>query len=232
MKKISFFYISVRKSFFFIHFFLFYILGTAQVFHKFDDNIILWTADYKLRWEDFQGTPDENHFASAVTNYSIIVRFEYCEDFIKVFVENTFLKKTSWKKYNTSDNLLKHEQGHFDIAEIYARQIRKMITQISYNRLSEFFEKIKYIEKKQGSLLKKEQKKYDYETNLSRDIEAQSKWSKEIEKRLTALNDYNNPVIILKMPKGNLDNISMSEIELLKLINEFIEKDTTIIKTP
>jgi hypothetical protein len=47
----------------------------------------------------------------------------------KIFTKNTFDCKLSWvrpnQKYRT--DLLEHEQGHFDLCEIYTRQLRKRL---------------------------------------------------------------------------------------------------------
>ncbi len=79
--------------------------------------------------------------------------------------------------------ILKHEQGHFDITEIFARKLHASIGNLKPSK--------KTIEKNVSQLAEKIiqqkndfQKKYDAETNFGMNKEAQKIWEKIIEKEL------------------------------------------------
>ena len=103
-----------------------------------DQTLIPWTKDYLLKWSDF--TPVQQHDYSEVAyahtdiKYNAIIEVNNidsdCKFTIKkVQVEAVFMP-TSWvarEFLNESEQkkayVLKHEQGHFDISEEYARKM-------------------------------------------------------------------------------------------------------------
>ena len=176
-----------------------FILATSDT-HKRKD-LILWSDKNKLQWKDFKKNGGIES-RSAGTCYTIKL-----EDKItingKIIVKICayFIKSESWKKKSTvGEYLLKHEQGHFDIAEIYARKIRKKL-------LSETnFQEVKVAEVKirssQLGLFRESssyQDIYDKETDHSKNVEAQERWNKKIEEELVSLEAYSNPEITLNI---------------------------------
>lgn len=99
---------------------------------EYESNKIIWNQDKKLEWKDFTGVLDPNLFGNALTSYKIEIIPENvlvdAEDNIQNYENLTvvakFYKDKSWATSRT-DGLLAHEQLHFDIAELYARKIRK-----------------------------------------------------------------------------------------------------------
>jgi len=88
-----------------------------------------WNEFYKLQWHDFQGEPDPSSHGDAATAVSIkakpfLVRKEISYDVVAVFN-----RSKSWIR-DKSPSLLAHERLHFDIAELYARKIRKKISEL------------------------------------------------------------------------------------------------------
>lgn len=89
------------------------------------DNLILWSASNKLTWNDFQGNPDTTSNYKAITTSQIGFTPEIHKDSIILSVPCNFLKSESWSVRKSNYALLAHEQLHFDIAELVARNIRK-----------------------------------------------------------------------------------------------------------
>jgi hypothetical protein len=87
-------------------------------------DLIEWNEYYSLTWEDFQGTPDKQAIGDAGTAVQIKAKPFYVKDQVQYDVEALFNRKKSWSR-GKSESLLQHEQLHFDIAELYARKIRK-----------------------------------------------------------------------------------------------------------
>lgn len=91
------------------------------------------------------------------------------------------------KKSNSID-LFTHEIYHFKITEIFARKIRKEITQNNINNKSI----IENVVEKNINLENKFQKKYDYDTFHSYVYNEQKKYEKLIDSILNSLNKYKN----------------------------------------
>ena len=94
-----------------------------------------------------------------------------------------FYPTESW--YNpllADDSVLAHEQLHFDITELFTRIMKKRLELISFsdNVKTEIQEIYLEILKDLADF----QEKYDWETNFSRNKEAQLRWNKEIEMAL------------------------------------------------
>lgn len=166
-----------------------YTISTSYTISK-DTDKIVWSNDYQLQWKDFAGSVKDQNGMDAMTacvvepkkdkegNASIICYFD---------------KKSSWRiKKKETDNLLRHEQYHFNLSEIFTRKIRKEVIEKKAEYASKEFNKIF---KKIWKDCEKEQRKYDKETNHSRVSEEQSRWETEIDKQLQELNDFSNPII-------------------------------------
>ena len=127
---------------------------------------------------------------SALSAIRVRLDYEvrYNLDWIKVQCE--FSKKFSIARKDKSPNLLLHEQGHFDLAEIYAREIRHDILTIRSKVNRDNYKMLDSIHHLWDSKLLKEQIKYDKETDYSRDTLRQSEWMVEIKSRLQKLSRY------------------------------------------
>lgn len=152
---------------------------------------ISWNEKYKLKWSDFRALPDSNSFASAAS--SIIITYSVIKKdstyTIKVFCY--FLRSSSWTWEKDDCLLLKHEQGHFDIAELFARKFRKAISGKKFSLYDiniELAVILSYIRDDRWRY----DKTYDQETDFSRDNEKQILWSKKIRDELNKLNSYKN----------------------------------------
>lgn len=100
-----------------------------------------WSHDRLLTWNDFQGKPDKTiplwqHAMSATK----LVHFTESDPvkkpskiklkLNKVRFEAHFVPKRAWAgTKHPSKDLLKHEQGHFDLAELIARELTEKIIQ-------------------------------------------------------------------------------------------------------
>ncbi|NMR32775.1 DUF922 domain-containing protein [Chryseobacterium aquaticum] len=94
---------------------------------------IEWKEDRKLVWSNFKSNKNNQHGKDIVAYthcgwvYSV-VKSSNPKGGAKVNIETIFNEDKSWKDdTRITDYVLNHEQKHFDIAEIYARKIRKEI---------------------------------------------------------------------------------------------------------
>ena len=110
-----------------------------------------------------------------------------------------FSSKESWVcSDQKTEDILKHEQGHFDLTEIYARMFRKqvMAATFTFKNLKDKYNKI-HTEIISG--WNKEQNLYDKETDHGIDSTKQHQWLKDIAKRLDELKAYSDTLISIKL---------------------------------
>ncbi len=147
---------------------------------------IPWTREHRLNWSDFKGKPT-NSRAAAVTASGITYQFSSMskgDDVILDFEVSThFYPHKSWYQPELCDDvILGHEQLHFDISELYARQMRKRLRETRFTQHVKA--EIKAIYKEITVALNDFQNRYDEETNFSRNREQQQLWNTSIKTAL------------------------------------------------
>ncbi|WP_370225804.1 DUF922 domain-containing protein [Mesoflavibacter sp.] len=172
-------------------------ISILSLFILFQSDVIeevSWSENYKLTWSDFKGAPNNQTDAVAITasgitfSYSIKKTSNKVHSF-KTLVKAYFYPEHSWcKKEMVDDNILRHEQLHFDITELHARLFRQQIAKLKPsldidNQLDQLHQSIN----KQLSLM---QNSYDEETNHSINTEAQIKWQESVAKQLKTLEKF------------------------------------------
>lgn len=148
-----------------------------------------WNENHKLKWSDFQAVPVPNSSESAMTASS--VEFSYFTRGNQVSWEVTakYFPKLSWsKRSDQSDYILQHEQGHFDITELYARMFRKQLAENI--RSAKDVPKMSAISREILKDWDKEESAYDKETRHSLDSTRQKEWLTKLQQRLDALKDF------------------------------------------
>ena len=162
-------------------------------------DIIVWQENKPLTWDDFRGKP-ERRFAAASTHYDIIKSLNKVNDVsAEINIEAIFLCKKSWKKTIwVNPSVLAHEQKHFDIVELYARKLRKQLTQIKVHSEEDAEQKLDSLYKIIDAEMDAYQDKYDDETNSSMSHDAQISWIKKIDAAIDSLSAYQNTEVKLK----------------------------------
>lgn len=168
---------------------LFIILFFSLRIHS-QKKSITWKKEYKLTRQDFKGKIDHNSSNAAQTGANIII-VPYAKKsgkyLYEVYAKFYFYK--SWINTN-SKIVLNHEQIHFDIAELFARKMRKEILKIKV--LKKEIEEFDYrrIHKKFFKEFIEYQRKYDLETNYSRSHSIQKKWEISVTQQLIDLDEF------------------------------------------
>lgn len=185
------YYISSNSNWTCMIYFLFILI--ASIFPneaRQDNSFIDWNPKRKLSWSDFKAPPDKAISAAALTSTDIKFDAGFENNSFKFHIHCMFVKNKSWGRVK-NDYILQHEQGHFDIAEIYARKLNKILK--SYKPqgnnpgkdVSKIYENIM-----QG--YNEEQDLYDKETEFSKNHSKQEEWLRKIDGGLTELQDYAN----------------------------------------
>ncbi len=167
------------------------------------EDVITWNKDRKLNWNDYRGKP-QKRFAAASTVYSLgrVVYEEKGE--VKAKIEAFFYCKDSWKKDEwINDEVLAHEQKHFDIVELFARRFRKQISGMTFSGQKDAAEKVESVYNILSKEMDNYQNKYDDESDGSMNGDGQRKWNKKISDEMDNLNEYASTTVILKLRSGN-----------------------------
>ena len=163
-------------------------LNLLSFYNTFAQDTINWRSDYKLKWGDFQGKPVMASKYKAITVADVKGSLSYNSSSFSVIVTCSFDKNKSWT--NSCDSLgLAHEQGHFDIAEVFARKLRRTLKLYVFSPKT-----IETNYKRVFSEMKTERKAfndlYDTQTNFSRNRSKQIYWNKKILAELKKLEAY------------------------------------------
>lgn len=148
------------------------------------DSLIVWSGSKPLRWTDFSGPvkPGSEYDAEVFAEVQYRYIFKDKNNF-KFDVFATFSRNTSWsRKSKQSEALLKHEQMHFDLAELYARKLQEEFEKYNYteNFAKEIVAIFEPLKKEYHSM----QLKCDEETNHSLNREKQEQWEAYIQAEL------------------------------------------------
>ena len=140
---------------------------------------IYWTSAHPLKWDDFRAAPVATSPYAAITTAGIFYTLSYSKSSFRTKVYCYFLKSKSWCKTKDRIGLLKHEQGHFDITELFARKLRDALSAYRYNYatvsgdLKAIFARIN---REKAAI----NEQYDRETDLSANPTQQARWNKKI----------------------------------------------------
>lgn len=122
---------------------------------------------------------------------------------LQIILSNRFDYENSWMLKSEIHNvdLLKHEQGHFDLNEIYTR---KMFQQFKNFRFTnDFRNEIYTIMQAVNNELKQVQQIYEKETAYGTNKDGQSKWSDKIATELASIPSYKDQKIDQVLPSNN-----------------------------
>ena len=153
----------------------------------------LWQQHDLLQWEDYRVSASQKLLkhgfkVNAVTSYQYIfvpkLNTDTCINLLTVF-----RKRNSWVKDTLHPLLLEHERIHFDIAELYARILRKaMFTLYLENtqQRDKYFIKIDSLFKAGAA----SQERYDQQTLYGFVMSRQHTWKDSIARELKRLHGF------------------------------------------
>lgn len=153
-----------------------------------------WEENRPLIWTDFKGQPDQKSVAVAVTTSGITYGFTSKSANGKIVsyeveIDTHFYPQKSWQKKDiVNDYVLRHEQFHFNITELFARKFRALVANASLSQNIKF--KVDEIYQEITTELNTMQNQYDLETQHSKSKSEQQKWETKIKSMLTQLEDY------------------------------------------
>lgn len=148
----------------------------------------------KLKWEDFllEKNELETEFAASVStgfDYSWNYEVKGIEQIFEYEVNAWLYPGSSWVVASKKDStLLAHEQVHYDISELHARKLRKLMS--GYSLGNNIRKDLKVLYKQVKSSHYKMQNLYDAETDHSKTTEIQLKWRGKVDSLLQVYKLY------------------------------------------
>lgn len=159
---------------------------------------LTWNEFYKFRWDDFLGQPDEEARGDAGAAVAIRAKPFLVRKKVRYDVVAVFDRSKSWAR-DRSESLLAHEQLHFDIAELYARKLRKKIAELGTDGVNDIGV---YNEAIQTLLLESNRadEEYDAETLHGGLPKKQAEWTAKVKEGLEKLKKYRKEKRVIGSP--------------------------------
>jgi hypothetical protein len=161
------------------------------------DTLIYWSGSRPLTWTDFESR--HHGMGDEAAASAVVIHSSFNSKPAQMIITCLFDKTKSWVwMEKESEALLKHEQGHFDITEIFARKYRKeaMAATFTIKNIQDKYTKLHNdINSKWG----KEENLYDKETNHGLDTAKQSEWLKNISTQLDELKEYTDTLVHIQL---------------------------------
>lgn len=155
-----------------------------------DRHGIIWSAARPMTWDDFKGSVVNPQDAEAAhLEYGLFYGVRCTGRTLRFEVVAAMLPRDSWVKPSVlespADNArtLKHEQTHFDLAEVHARKMRKFFAGL-YEPCLRSNEDLAALADGLIKAEAAEQRRYDEETRNGRDADRQQAWNADVAARL------------------------------------------------
>ena len=153
-----------------------------------DEELLEWSASRRLTWKDYKAAPERGSDAAASTTSYLAIEYNIRSNSFGYKIQSRFSKTRSWGLHKT-DYILSHEQGHFDIAEIFARKLHKKMSEYRFDKKT-YQKDVNKIYHEILDEKEKMQNDYDKETNHSIRKKEQAEWLKKIAEMLEDYKDY------------------------------------------
>lgn len=163
-------------------------------------SMVLWQAANQLAAKDFKARPNKLSSFAGLTASGISIDISYTGNLLVIETAATFNPRESWLKDKEDPNLLKHEQFHFNITELYAREFRKKVLNKKFTaRGKKLIKEVTSLYENVIKDLDRYQEKYDKETDHSINRKAQKEWEETVLERLKAMKEYANPQLTINL---------------------------------
>lgn len=154
-----------------------------------------WKEHNKLSWNDFQGPVSAGSDAEAAATHCSI-GFETGPGEGRkpaITVYNNFYVNKSWVREDSRiPSILVHEQGHFDLCEIYTRLLRARMNNVAFS--PNFNKELMATYDQLSREYEVRQESYERETTHGINIPAQKRWTETISRQLNAPADETEPL--------------------------------------
>ncbi|MGI4738271.1 MAG: DUF922 domain-containing protein [Janthinobacterium lividum] len=165
--------------------------AAAQATVKLPAGFIRWSASRPLTVVDFKGRPRTTQTHAALTSANINTGAICKGDVFVGTAQASFDPVASWVREPTTMTpaLLRHEQLHFDIAEVYARRLRQQLAtmRLSCSKLGDRFERVSQAA---YAAWQKAEDDYDLDTRHGLEHARQTQWEAQVRQQLLDLAEF------------------------------------------
>ena len=173
-----------------------------------ENDVVVWSKESFLTWADFKAESNpaifEDSHSMIKYQFTWIVNSDKIGDNILFLIENIqlsvdFHSLLSWVRTSqANDNLLKHEQGHFDLAELVKRENLEKLKNKFYEkqfptRGQNEEQRKQFAKEDSGKMIAEEienlhqllsnlRQEYDDQTNFGQNLEKQSEYNLKFDK--------------------------------------------------
>jgi hypothetical protein len=151
-----------------------------------------WEAGRPLGWPDFSAAAPAVGDEGALTAYSVFYGARCTGEAFDFLAVAGFLPRESWVKPDVvadstkSARMLRHEQTHFDLTEVFVRRLRKSFVDL-YQPCRRTTADLDTLVTGYLQAEKAEQQRYDAETSHGLVASAQATWDHQVASQLTEL---------------------------------------------
>jgi len=174
-------------------------LALNQTLNQTEEDILeMWelpnTTFYNITWSEYHAKPDPNLTFWAYTIWNVPYTYEEYDDgenaTIVVDVKCELNKKTSWviSDYE-SDELLKHENGHFRIGSLFALNFKKTVQETVFS-IDNYHQEVDDLYNNMIVDYLAMEIRYDIETTHFWNRTMQHKWDVDLITQINELQDY------------------------------------------
>jgi hypothetical protein len=147
-----------------------------------------WSASRPLVLADFKGRPKPGEAHAALTSATIVAQVACRSNQFSGHVQAAFDPTLSWVRdpATITPKLLRHEQLHFDITEVYARRLRQKLAGVSIP-CADLGPTFQRLSKGVYADWAKAEDQYDRDTNHGLKPEQQAQWEAQVQQQLLEL---------------------------------------------
>jgi hypothetical protein len=147
-----------------------------------------WSASRPLVLADFKGRPKPGEAHAALTSATIVAQVACRSNQFSGHVQAAFDPTLSWVRdpATITPKLLRHEQLHFDITEVYARRLRQKLAGVSIP-CADLGPTFQRLSKGVYADWAKAEDQYDRDTNHGLKPEQQAQWEAQVQQQLQEL---------------------------------------------
>lgn len=150
------------------------------------DSDTLYYTNQPLSWNDFQGKPPLQNkkyaasiFASIAQDIEITIENQVI--IARIQPKTYMVRGISWViETEKNDYALRHEQLHFDIAQVVMNRYKKKVMEISESTPDDLSSRIQYEYLEAYREMNRLQKEYDTATNHGLNVQLQQDWDRQI----------------------------------------------------
>lgn len=153
-----------------------------------EEELIPWAENKKLTWSDYKGKVDRSAGAAASTATYLGIDYNFSPRGLTYKITCSFSRNKSWGLHR-NEYILSHEQGHFDISEIFARKLNKKMIAYKFDP-DTYKEDLRKIYEEVLNEKESMQTRYDEETNHSINKDKQAEWLKVVKDLLKEFDSY------------------------------------------